>query len=176
MILEHAILLHEYSTNMLNLHFEHWSMFDSWTCHIASWIFNKDVQPPLWMLINVWFLNLTYCFMNIRQRFSASTLNVDWHLIFEPLVQTSKIEVHHSRLYANHIRLLWGLKFGTWALRKLKAHKLQPTSVRVQDNRGRMYVQCTQWLQAHNVLTNNYLWFGLFIINWRLYGRVAFIF
>jgi hypothetical protein len=150
LILEPAILLHEYSTKMLSLHFEHWSMFDSWTCHIASWIFNKDVWPPLWMLINIRFLNL--------------------------LFKQKKMEVHHPRLYANCIRLLWGLKFWTWALRKLKAHKLQPTSIRVKDNRGCMYVQWTQWLRAHNVVTSNYLWFGLFVINCDLALVVAFIF
>ncbi len=79
-----AILLHEYSTKMLTFHFECWLTFDSWTCYIASWTFNKDVDPPLQTLINVRFLNLSYCFMNIQQRCLASTLNVDQCLIFEP--------------------------------------------------------------------------------------------
>jgi hypothetical protein len=60
LILELAILLHEYSTKMFSLHFECWLMFDFWTYPIALWIFNKAIEPPLWMLIDIWFLNLLF--------------------------------------------------------------------------------------------------------------------
>jgi hypothetical protein len=45
---------------MFSLHFECWSMFDFWTYPVVLWIFDKNIEPPLWILIDIWFLNLLF--------------------------------------------------------------------------------------------------------------------